>query len=202
MTELYRMNNNIRTSGICRRADPLKFRFLYTIEDFDKRYLLFIPAFDYNSIDGLMAGMVFNNGTLLPKPVEFVIIPFYSFRNKSFTGYGKVLFQISPFDKLIRMATLSLEGERFGAPGNQNYHKAKIGLDLGFRPGNRVNPVFQKVSGYFLAASDLHQIGLSAPAGMRTYLQFGYLRERPGLINPYNLSLSFESGRSFQKTSL
>jgi len=202
MTELYRMNNNIRTSGICRRADPLKFRFLYTIEDFDKRYLLFIPAFDYNRVDGFMAGLVLNNGTLLPKKVEYVFIPFYSFRNQGFTGYGKVLFHITPFDKLIRMATLSLEGEQFGAPGNQNYQKAKIGIDLGFRPGNRVNPVFQKVFGYYVAASDLHPIQLSMPAAMRSYLQFGYMLERPGLINPYDVLLSVESGRSYQKTSL
>jgi hypothetical protein len=202
MPELFRLNNNIRTSGICRRADPFQLRFLYTIEETEKRSLIYIPAFDWNSSDGLMAGAALNNGTLIPKPVEYFFIPFYTFRNHGITGYGKISFNITPYDNLIRIATFTLEGEQFGAPGNQNYHKARIGLDIGFRSGNMINPVNHKVFGYFLAASDLHQIELLMPAKMRSYLQFGYILERRGIINPFNMSASSESGKSFQKTSL
>ncbi len=174
MTELRRMNNNIRTSGIFRKADPIQFRFLYTIEDLEKHTVLYIPAVDYNSIDGFMAGVVLNNGTLLPKTVEYTIIPFYSFRNQGITGYGKISFNLTPVESRVRMAAFSLEGEQFGAPGNQNYRRAKIGLELGFRPGNLIHPIYHKVSGYWLTASDLHRIGLLQPAKMRSYLQIGY----------------------------
>jgi hypothetical protein len=134
--------------------------------------------------------------------VEYSFIPFYSFRNHGFTGYGKISFNIIPYNNLIRIATFMLEGEQFGAPGNQNYKKAKMGLDLGFRSGSMINPVNHKVFGYFLAASDIHQIELLLPATMRPYLQFGYILERSGIINPINISVTSESGRSFQKTSL
>jgi hypothetical protein len=40
------------------------------------------------------------------------------------------------------------------------------------------------------------------PAKMRSYLQFGYILKRSGKINPFNISISSESGKSFQKTSL
>ncbi len=40
------------------------------------------------------------------------------------------------------------------------------------------------------------------PAKMRSFLQFGYILERSGIINPFNMSVSSESGKSFQKTSL
>jgi hypothetical protein len=202
MPELYRLNNNIRTSGVCRRTDPFLLRFLYTIEEPDKRSLLYIPALDWNSADGLMAGMILNNGTLIPKPVEYFFIPFYTFHNHGVTGYGKISFNITPYDNFIRIATFTLEGEQFGAPGNQNYRKTKIGLDLGFRSGSMINPVNHKVFVYFLAASDLHQIELLIPAKMRSFLQFGYIMERSGIINPFNMSVSSESGKSFQKTSL
>lgn len=202
MTELYRLNNNIRTSGICRKADPLQLRFLYTIEEPDKRSLVYIPAFDWNSTDGFMAGMVLNNGTLIPKPVEYLLIPFYTFRNHGLTGYGRISFNITPYNNLIRIASLTLEGEQFGAPGNQNYRRAKIGLDLGFRPAGLIDPVYHKVFGYYLAASDINQIKLLKPARMMSYLQFGYNLERPGIINPFNLRVSYESGKSFHKISL
>ena len=45
MTELFRLNNNIRTSGIFRRTDPVQLRLLYTIDDPDSRSLIYFPVF-------------------------------------------------------------------------------------------------------------------------------------------------------------
>ncbi len=202
MTEMYRLNNNIRTSGIFRKADPVQFQLLYTIEDPDKRSLIYFPAFDWNRADGLMSGVALHNGILIPKPVEYFVIPFYSFRNHGLTGYGNVLFNKIPYDTFIRLASFSLEGAQFGSPGNHDYQNAKIGLDVYFRPDKIINPVIQKAFGYFIAASDLQQIELLEKAKLSSYLQFGYMMERTGIINPFNMAISFESGRSFQKVSL
>jgi hypothetical protein len=202
MTELYRLNNNIRTSGIFRRADPVLVQFLYTVEDPDKRSLLFIPAFDWNRADGFMAGVALHNGMLIPKRVEYFFIPFYTFHNQGLTGYGKITFNKTFSDNLIRLAAFTLEGAQFGAPLNKDYHKAKIGLDLYFRSNSITNPINHNAFGYYIAASDLFQIEYLAKAEMRSYLQFGYMMERTGIINPFNMVVSLESGKSFQKTSL
>jgi hypothetical protein len=202
MPELYRLNNNIRTSGICRKADPVQFRFLYTIEDPDKRTLQYIPAIDWNSIDGFMAGIALHNGTLLSKPVEYIALPFYTFRNPGLSGYGKISINKIPYNNFIRLATFSLEGSRFGAPGNQNYQNIKTGLYFYFRPDKMTNPVNHQIFGYYIAATDLIQIGLPSKAKMRSYLQFGYMIEKTGIVNPCNLLVAFESGKSFQKASL
>lgn len=202
MTDIFRLNNNIRTSGIFRRADPFQVQFLYTIEDPDKRSLQFIPAFDWNSADGFLAGLALHNGTLISKPVEYFFIPFYSFRDPGLAGFGKISFNKTPYDNFIRLATLSLEGAQFGATGNQDYQRARIGLDLYFRPDKMTNPVYQKVFGYYTAASDLTQIESLMKAEMRSYLQLGYQLERSGIINPFNMLVSIESGKSYQKTSL
>ncbi len=66
---------------------------------------------------------------------------------------------------------LTLEGEQFGAPGNQNYHKARIGLDFYFRSNTAINPLNQKVFGYYITASDLRQIESLTEAKMRSYLR-------------------------------
>jgi hypothetical protein len=202
MTELYRLDNNIRTSGILRRSDPVYLRFLYTIEDPDKRSLMFVPAFDWNTADGFIVGMAMHNGTLLPKPVEYFFIPFYTFRDPGIAGYGKISFNKAPYDNIIRLASLSLEGAQFGAPGNVDYHKARIGFDINFRAKTIIDPVNHKVFGYYTTASDIIQIESLTPTKMRSYLQFGYLMGRTGIIDPFSLLVAFESGRSFQKTSL
>jgi hypothetical protein len=202
MTELYRLNNNIRKSGICRRADPLQLRFLYTVDNPDSRSLIYFPVVNWNRTDGFMAGVVINNGTLIPKPVEYFVIPLYTFSNQRFTGYGRISFNIIPFDSFIRLATFSIEGERFGAPGNQKYHKVRIGSDLGLRSRNMISHVSHGISGYYIAASDLSMMEPAGEEKMRSYLQAGYTVERKSVINPFKMLLSFEAGRSFQKTSL
>jgi Peptidase family M1 domain len=202
MTELFRLNNNIRTSGLLKKADPLQFRFLYTIEDPDKRYLIYLPAFNWNNIDKFMAGAILYNGTLIPRPVEYIFIPLYGFGNNRFTGYGKISFNHTPYNNIIRLATFTLEGSQFGALGNQNYRAGMIGLDLNFRSDNKINPINQKLFGHFFNASDLIQIEQAIRADMKSYLQFGYRIERSGIINPFNMLVSLEAGKSYSKTSL
>jgi len=202
MTELFRLNNNIRTSGIFRRADPLQLRFLYTIDDPDRRSLIYFPVFYWNRADEFMAGVAINNGTLIPKPVEYFVIPLYTFSNKGFSGYGKISLNITPFNSFIRLATFSLEGEQFGGPGNQNYCKARIGSDLYFRSGKMVNRINQKVFGYYIAASDLPRILEIKEAMIRSYVQAGYQLEKSSIINPYKMLICFEAGKSFLKTTL
>jgi|WetSurMetagenome_2_1015567.scaffolds.fasta_scaffold03859_4 hypothetical protein len=201
-TELYRLNNNIRTSGIFPKADPVLFQILYSIDDPDRQSLLYVPAFDWNKDDGFMAGIALHNGTLIPKPVEYFVIPFYAFSKHELAGYGRISINVTPYDNLIRLASFTLEGSKFGAPGEQDYYQAKIGTDLNFRSDNMTNPLYQKVFGYYIAASDLKQIESLLKAGMRSYLQFGYSIQRTGIINPFNIQVSFESGKSYQKTSL
>ena len=202
MPELFRLNNNIRTSGVFRRADPFQLRYLYTVEDPEKRSMIFIPAFDWNSSNGFMAGVALDNGALLPKPMEYFVIPFYAFRTEGLAGYGKILLNITPYENIIRVATFTLEGEQFGGPGNKNYHKVKAGLDLYYRSDRMINNINQSVFGYYIAASDLLQVELMRQEKLRSYLQFGYVLEKTGMIDPYKILVSCESGKSYQKTSL
>jgi hypothetical protein len=202
MTEVGRLNNNIRTSGLFRRADPVRSQLLYTIEDSEKRYLIYIPVFDWNTVDGFMAGLALNNGSILPRKVEYFVIPFYTFSDPGLAGYGKITYDKTPYNSFFRMITFSLEVSQFGAPGNKDYHKARIGLDVYLTPERINNPVNKKIFGYYSAASDLIQIENPGKVTMRNYLQFGYQIERTGIINPFNLLFSLESGESFQKGSL
>jgi len=201
MPELFRLNNNIRRSGFFPKADPVRTQFLFTIEDPDKRTLMYIPAVNWTKENGIMAGAVLHNGSMIPKPLEYILMPFYTFKNPGLAGFGKLSYNITPYDRFIRVATISLEGTQFGAPGNQNYHKVKTGLEVCFRTKDMKNPLMHKVYGYYIAASDLHQVELLQKAKMNSYLQFGYQLERTGAINPFSLLTSLESNKSFQKLS-
>jgi len=199
--EIFRLNNNIRTSGIWPKADPVHPQLYFSLEDPDRRHLMGVPTINWTRENGFMVGAIIHNGFLTPKPLEYFVMPFWSFHNSDLAGFGRISYNIIPYAKLIRKAKISLEGTQFGAPGNQNYQKIKAGLDLYFRSGQMNNSIMQKAYGNFITASNLFQITHQEKAIMSNYLQFGYQLEKPGNINPFALLVSSESGQSFLKTS-
>jgi len=200
MPELYRLNNNIRRSGIFRKADHLRFQLLYTIDDPDTRTVIFFPAINWTKEDGFMVGFNIHNSVLLPKPVEFSLTPFYKVHDTDIAGDGKITFNIMPYDNLVRKAAISLEGTQYGSPGIQNYMRTKAGLDIWFRNDNMANSLQHKVFGNLLAASDLYQIELKSELRTRYFGQFGYQVERNSIVNPYSLRATIEGGKNYLKS--
>jgi hypothetical protein len=163
---------------------------------------MYIPTVNWNQENGFMVGMALYNGFLIPKPVEYLLIPFYSFNDSKLAGYGSISYNITPYNKLIRLAKVTLEGSQFGGPGNQDYHKVLAGLDIFFRPTEVISPIRQELYGRYMLASDLSQIMKGENAGLNPYIQLGYRWQRISLVNPCSMLLSLESGRTYQKAAV
>ncbi|HKI88833.1 MAG TPA: M1 family metallopeptidase [Draconibacterium sp.] len=202
MPEIFRMNNNIKKTGTFPRADPLRTQLLFSVDNPETHTLIYMPAINWTRENGFMLGMAFHNGFIIPKPLEYFVMPFYAFGNSDLGGFGRINYNITPYDNFIRLATLSFEGTQFGAPGHQNFRKLKTGLKLDFRNKKMTHPLNQSVFGNYIAASNLFQIELQEKAKMNSYFQFGYLLEKASVINPYTLLASFESGKTYKKTSV
>ena len=202
MPEVDRYNNNIRTTGLFPKADPVQPQLLFSLEDQEKHSLMYIPVVNWNQENGFMVGLALHNGFLIPKPLEYLIMPFYTFNNSKFAGYGKVSYNITPYNKLIRLAKVTLEGTQFGAPGDRSYHKIMAGLDIYFRPDIVTNPLRQRAYGQYILASDLFQVENIGNDKLNQFLLLGYEIQKVSLVNPWNLLLSVESGSAFQKTSV
>ena len=200
--EIFRMNNNIKTTGAFPKANPLRTQLLFAVDDPEMHTLMYMPAINWSRENGFMLGMALHNGFILPKPLQYVVVPFYAFGNADLAGFGRIAYNITPYDNFIRMATLSLEGVQFGAPGNQNYRKLKTGLEVNFRNRTMAHPLNHKIVGNYIAASNIFQIELQEKAKMNSFAQFEYLLEKSSVINPYSLLASVEFGKSYQKTSL
>jgi len=200
--EICRLNNNIKKTGIFPKSDIVLTQILFSVEDPEKRSLMYIPVVNWTRENGFMAGIALHNGFILPKRFEYMVMPFYAFGNNDLAGFGRVSYNIMPFQNFIRKATISLEGTQYGAPGNQNYQKLKTGVDIYFRNKNMNSTLTQKVSGNYFAASSLYQIELEQKAEMNSFLQFGYRLEQQRLSNPFSLQANLETGNSYRKTSV
>ncbi|HCE57866.1 MAG TPA: hypothetical protein DER09_08610 [Prolixibacteraceae bacterium] len=200
--EINRLNNNIKKTGLFPKSDPVRPQIFFSVEDPGKRSLMYIPAANWTRENGFMAGVALHNGFFLPKRIEYLVMPFYAFGNNDLAGFGRVSYNITPFEKFIRKATISFEATQYGAPGNQNYQKIKTGVDLYFKNKNMNSSLTQKVSGDYFAVSDLYQIEQEQAAAMNSFLQFGYQLEQRRLINPFSVQALLETGKSYRKTSV
>jgi hypothetical protein len=200
--ELFRLNNNIKTSGIFPKKDSICIQPFFTLEDPDKRYLMYIPALNWTKENGLMIGLGLHNKLFTPKPFEYFIMPFISFNQSQIAGYAMISYNSTPYHFFIRKIISSLEATQFGALYNQNYQKIKLGLNLIVSKNNRKNVLIKKIYGNYIVASDLYQIEHEETVKMKSFLQFGFQIEKTSIINPYRLLISSESNQSFLKTSV
>ena len=202
MPEAFRLNNKIKKKHAFFKVDPIRTKLLLSIDETDTNTLFYMPAINLSRENGFMLGMLFHNGFILPKPLQFAVVPFYAFGNSDLAGFGRVAYNITPYNNFIRLASFSLEATQYGAPGHQNYRKLKTGIEINFRNEPMTSPFNHKIIGNYIAASNLYQIVHQEKAKMDSYVQLSYLLEKSGLINPYTLMASFESGKTYQKTSL
>jgi hypothetical protein len=137
----------------------------------------------------------------MPKKLDYVFMPFYSFQQAGLKGYGKISYNITPFQSVLRKATISVEGTQFGAPGNQNYQQSKAGVELFFRPREAKSPFSQTAFASYISASNLAQINLSQKAEIVDFLQLGYELEKSSVVDPYRFQTTFEGNGSFQKVT-
>lgn len=199
--EISHTNNNIRNSGIFRRSDPLGPQLLVSVEDPERRILMMVPLVNWNKADGFMAGLAVGNGTMLPKPVEYFAMPFYTFRNPGITGKGRVAFNFIPYGSVVRKLTFSLEAARFGASEYQDYQLLKPAVYIHFRNDRMINSSEHMAFLRYIAASDFPEIFLDTKAGMDEFWQLGYSFNRSTLVNPFGITVMIESGGSYTKSS-
>ncbi|MDY0025530.1 MAG: M1 family metallopeptidase [Lentimicrobium sp.] len=201
MIETNRLSNNLYKKGIFKKRDPLKTQLIATLSRPEERLLIYFPAINYTGINGFMPGIGFQNHFIIPRPFEFLILPFYSFKTSTLTGYTNVNFSILP-PKPGKKVEIRAEASRFGAPGKQNYHRLNLGLVYNFIP--RLALVKDRYR-YFVSlayVSDLQQIIQEEKANWIPIVSAGMEFIRHSNIHPYNILLAAEGNNFFSKLSV
>lgn len=84
----YNLRNNWKSlKGFFFNHRPIKFNFYKDLEEPNYNQIFYMPEFDFNLYDGLAFGVRFNNRSLLNKPYNFTVAPFYSTNTNSIIGH-------------------------------------------------------------------------------------------------------------------
>ena len=117
-TDINRKNNSIRSNGVFRKMEPLRFQWLAGMEDPSRTTLYYTPALGYNTTDGAMAGLLLHNVSPLQKMFEFRALPMYGFGSNEFRGMATLQHNLRiQTSRWIENLRTELSAATFGTGG-------------------------------------------------------------------------------------
>lgn len=134
----YNLRNNWKSlKGFLFNNRPLKLNFYTDLEEPYYNQLFYVPEFEFNLYDGIAVGPRLNNISLLNKPFNFSIAPYYS------TNTGKIIGNFSvKIDDYIRdegklyRIIYSMSGIQSHYAPNAKYTRFIPSIQFLFRDGN------------------------------------------------------------------
>ena len=104
--ELNRKNNFIRSDGILKSTEKVKFKFFTGIENPARTEIYYMPVLGYNVYNSLMAGIVLHNVSFFEKKFEYAIMPMYATRTKNLAGGADLQYHIYLSNDVLKKITL------------------------------------------------------------------------------------------------
>lgn len=140
LPEFNRRNNNLKTSGILRKVEPIKTKFLGGIERQDQTTIYWTPIVGWNEVNKWMLGAAFYNSIVPQKKFDYVLAPMYSFTSQSLTGYANVGYNIYPRQsnifQQVRFEAAAATFNRFYRDENSQivFQKLSPSITFNFKP--------------------------------------------------------------------
>jgi len=122
--QLNRRNDRLTVADHPSRRTPIRLRPLASVERWDKATISWLPVLGANTSDKFMLGAAFYNSPLVPKRLQYLAMPMYSFSRNELNGIGSVQLNVLPAS-FAQRATIAFTAQRF-----ERYIKTEPSLTL------------------------------------------------------------------------
>lgn len=205
MLEFYRHNNTLKTKGIFKKAEPLKFQFFGLLNDPDYTQIHYFPSIGWNYYNKTMLGGFFYDAFLPPDRFDYYLAPLYSTGNKSFAGTGEMAFNLYP-NKTFHNIRLKISGKRFAwaDESGKNFSRIKPEAVFTFKKSDPRDRLINRIKLSSTYATSLHSIlSENEETDHQFYHNLTLLHDRSNRsVDPYKLKAGFELAGDFSKASL
>ncbi len=210
--DIDKRNNNVKTRGLCKTVEPLRFKFLAGLEHSKKTTLYWTPIVAWNNYDKTMAGLAVYNTTIPTNKFEFAVAPMYAFATKTVTGLAGFKYNFYPASNAFQRIILGVDAKRFSYNyvWNDDYYlkyyriAPSITFDLGKKKfnSNLYQSIQLKVA--ILGEEIENRTDDGEYLGNKcehSYInRIGYFLENRRVINPYSLNVILEQ-QSYERSN-
>ena len=212
MPEINRNNNKIKTKGIFKKVEPIKFQFLGSLDNPNKTQLFWMPVAGWNNYNKWMFGLALYNNLIPQKKFEFELMPMYSCGTNDLSGYGRITYTISP-EQGLQHLTFGITGSRFAysnAPFNMNFNKIAPELNIEFKKSELYSPyrLRLKVRNIMIIKDSYKgNYEFTPPIYVKepltnNFSDLTFSLSKYHAIQPADISLNFQGGQKMIKASI
>lgn len=204
-------NNSARTTGIFKTLHTPSLKFGASLNSLDKPTLYFLPALGWNDYDKMMLGLAFYNRTAFSKPLEFALVPMYSFRSGDLVGIGSIKYNFFPHSSLFQRITLEVGGRTFNYGFDNHYkyfnkfYKLAPKIEVEFA-NTATSSLTHTLSYRYVNIWQEYGVGVNRDSlFFRTEKnnyqvhEVQYVLEKESALTPMNLSFTAHQGKGFTK---
>lgn len=209
--EINRQNNTIRTSGIFKKVEPLKFKLIAGLEDPSKTQIFYSPVFGWNKYNKFMLGGAVYNSVFPVKPFEYIIMPLYGFGSKTITGGAMASNTWYPANGWFRNINFGVNASSYAYatnPFTTSFLKFSPRLSFELRNKSIKSTLKKKV--------ELRSVAILKEEALYSQIYEDFIKYNSNYtvnelvysladkrkINPYNFHLNIQQGEEFVKTSI
>lgn len=143
--EIRRDNNRMRTSGMLKKVEPLRFQFFWSPENPKRTQVFFTPSANWNNYDKLLLGMTFNNSFYPVKNFEYRITPELSTGTGRLLGNAGLSYNFFPNSEAFQRIRLSLYAKNnHYAPGLE-FSRLSPSITFTLKNKNTREPVYRSI---------------------------------------------------------
>jgi len=196
--DIDRTNNQVRSTGVFKRALPVKFKFLGGAERSDKEFLFWNLLGSYNTADGFALGPALYNTAIPAKRTEFVAAPMYAFQSENLVGGFRLAHHFDRSTNWMRGLSFGLTGRRSGVvhtdDAELNYTKFVLSARQEFAPNQVNKPTSVSLSYRGIWIEEQFQVNSiennTDLSVQNTFHELTLTASRAKGINPFSLSFN------------
>lgn len=196
-------NNSCRKNGLFKTCEPLKLKFLGSLENPNYNQIYFLPAFAWNNYNKFMVGGLFYNSIAPIKKIEYFVMPLYSFGTKDIAGNASISYNILPVND-FQFVTLNLSAQQYAIARTDNlkFQKIKSSIDIKFKNYSVRKNVENRITLSSIYATNIEKLIFSDTTVYSLFnnCKYSYINKR--LVNPYSVFIGVEQGKGFVKSTL
>ena len=110
--QLNRRDDRLKLDSRAPRLEPLRLRPFTNIERWDQATVNWLPVLGANTSDKFMLGAAFYNSPLVPKRLQYLAMPLYSFARNEVNGIASLHLNVLPASK-VRQVEVGATVQRF-----------------------------------------------------------------------------------------
>lgn len=194
------INNNIRTSGLFKKADPLRLKLMAPFQNPQRRTVGVLPWVGSNAYDQFMVGALLYNPLLPGQRIQYYLAPGYATNTKAFVGGGDIKYRFFPTNGPVKRVTLGVNGRTFhdDERGVENtyftrFYRVTPLVKVDFRSSNTaLRQSVQARWNYIGQGTGVDTAGVKLPDATSNIWETKYTLSNLRWPNPFDLAVTLE----------